>query len=187
MKLQKSIIEALGKECGHSISVAKDCSSLSDDIYKKTGQRISVNTLKRLTGILKEDRKPQDYTLKVLALYLGYDSWDKLTGEYADKYGSQICEGDIQQLNIAALEKGQKVRYSYNPDRVVDLEYLGDFKFEVLDGGTSKLEKGDTLIITQLAVGHELLATTVTREWKVLGHYETAKESGIGAIILLPE
>ena len=55
-----------------------DCESLARDIYEKTGETLSYNTLRRLYG-LAEFRKPRESTLNQLAIYCGFRSFKDFT------------------------------------------------------------------------------------------------------------
>ena len=60
-----------------------DCESLARDIYEKTGETLSYNTLRRLYG-LAEFRKPRESTLNQLAIYCGFRSFKDFTQRYLE-------------------------------------------------------------------------------------------------------
>lgn len=68
--LKEKIQEAFGK---HILS-HKECLELSQDVYNKTGTLISVNTLRRLFGLIKGNHLPSFSTQTTLAEYCGYNS-----------------------------------------------------------------------------------------------------------------
>ncbi len=52
-----------------------DFEKLSQLVYKKTGKRLSVTTLKRLWGRAALDSNPSPTTLDILAEFAGFESW----------------------------------------------------------------------------------------------------------------
>lgn len=63
-------------EFGQKIQSKPDCMKLSNELFLKTGQKVSYNTLRRLYGILpNSNAKPRVATLNVLSSYLGYENF----------------------------------------------------------------------------------------------------------------
>lgn len=60
---------------GQTLDSPTDYEKLSVDIHTKTGELISVSTLKRLFGYIKPSTVPRPSTLSVLARYVGYAGW----------------------------------------------------------------------------------------------------------------
>lgn len=60
---------------GQTLDAPTDYERLSADIQKKTGELISVSTLKRLFGYIKPGTIPRPSTLSVLARYVGSAGW----------------------------------------------------------------------------------------------------------------
>ena len=52
-----------------------DFEKLSENIYRETGMKLSVNTLKRIWGRLSYEPDPSTTTLNILAQFLGYEDW----------------------------------------------------------------------------------------------------------------
>jgi len=63
---------------GRRILTTKDCSDLSEAIFKKTECRISTSTLKRVFGLVKSQYEPSITTLDMLAAYCGAQCFDAL-------------------------------------------------------------------------------------------------------------
>ena len=61
---------------GFPITDTYACIQLSGLILAKTGKTISYNTLRRMLGIVKTENSPSEYTLNLLAHFLGFDHWD---------------------------------------------------------------------------------------------------------------
>jgi hypothetical protein len=73
----------LEKSFNRKIISRGDCESLAQDIYEKTGDKLSYNTLRRLYG-LAEFRKPRESTLNQLAIYCGFRSFKDFTQRYLE-------------------------------------------------------------------------------------------------------
>ncbi|SDZ88194.1 hypothetical protein [Pedobacter hartonius] len=56
---------------------------LSSRILEKTGERLSVSTLKRIWGKVSYDHAPAKSTLNILARYAGYENWRSFTVQHA--------------------------------------------------------------------------------------------------------
>lgn len=63
---------------GRRIASYGDCSDLSNDIFKKTGQTLNVNTLRRFFGLVIYHHLPSGTTLNIFAQYCGFSSFDKV-------------------------------------------------------------------------------------------------------------
>lgn len=72
-KLKQEIIATLGR----TIDSLTDFDYLSIKIAEKTGDSISVSTLKRLFGYVKGAGTPRPSTLSSLARYAGYSGWSE--------------------------------------------------------------------------------------------------------------
>lgn len=72
-KLKQEIIATLGR----TIDSPTDFDYLSIKIAEKTGDSISVSTLKRLFGYVKGAGTPRPSTLSSLARYAGYSGWSE--------------------------------------------------------------------------------------------------------------
>ncbi|MCD8313521.1 MAG: hypothetical protein LUC24_05110, partial [Bacteroidales bacterium] len=74
------IIKDLSEKSNLRLERVKDLELLAGDIFEVTGRNIGITTLKRLLGIIKDDRRTNAFTLNTIALYLGYESWEEYTG-----------------------------------------------------------------------------------------------------------
>ncbi len=77
-RLKNAVVAAFGQ----TLDSPTDYERLSVDIQSKTGELISVSTLKRMFGYLKQGTVPRPSTLSVLARYVGFSGWsDFCSGE----------------------------------------------------------------------------------------------------------
>ncbi len=64
------------RKFGNEIKYSKQCQLLAETIFKSTGKRLSVSTVKRAFGIIQSSFKPSRYTLDTFAHYAGFDNWN---------------------------------------------------------------------------------------------------------------
>lgn len=177
------IQERLKGKCGIDLREPADAERLVLDIEKTTGEHIGVNTMKRLLGMIDDEREPRVSTLDIVAHYLGHQDWEEL--KLFDK-GSNSAFGDDDEgvLQTSNLTEGGILAVSYPPDRVLKLRHLGGGRFIVEHSEQSKLHVGDVLTVTHFVKGYPLLASDVTRDGESLGAFTAGKERGIDFQIL---
>ena len=178
MVLSPHIIQLLSLRCKRELRLATDYEFLALDIESVTGERISQNTIKRLTGFLPDHRTPRIQTLDVLARYLGYNNWDKLRLE-DDALSNSAFDGIPDELVATTLKKGQRVEVKYSPGRRLLLLHEGEGCFLVEESERSKLQVGDEIMITHLVNGYPLLCSDVRRDGNSLGAFTGGKAQGI--------
>lgn len=77
-RLKEAVVAAFG----HTLDAPTDYERLSADIQRRTGELISVSTLKRLFGYIKPGTIPRPSTLSVLARYVGSAGWSDFCSGY---------------------------------------------------------------------------------------------------------
>jgi hypothetical protein len=84
---------------GQPIRYSKDCENLAIHISSACREGISPTTLKRLFGFAKPITTPREYTLDVLANYLGYASWvmlkNKLTTDNSIQPDAYLLQQEL--------------------------------------------------------------------------------------------
>src|SRR6056297_1146932 len=75
IKCREDILGCLGKRPGDKW-LDREIQDLSDKIYEKSKIRLSVNTLKRILGLIKYEGNPSMSTKDALAQYLDYMNWE---------------------------------------------------------------------------------------------------------------
>ena len=182
-KLPQKVIDKLGETLGNPIRYTSDCERLSADISKRLNEIIGVTTLKRLFGFARDVNTPRPITLDILARYAGFDSYEIMLRELGVE-GDSGFESD-PDIDSACLNKGDKVVFTYLPDRKVTLLYLGDSKFEVMESLGSSLQAGDCIVIPFFYLNQPLMMDNVTRGDKDLGRYVAGKVSGIKSLSII--
>lgn len=180
MVLSFYIRQLLESTMKHSLCTAADCEFLTHDIESKTGEHVGVNTIKRMIGLLADERQPRETTLNVLAKYLGFDDWATLK-EVEHNSNSAFNAADLD-IKASELEAGSKIHFSYLPDREVTLVYRGYSQFVVEQSVNSKLRAGDKLILSHIVDGYPLIVDDVQREGKSLGAFTAGIATGISDV-----
>lgn len=155
------------------------------DIKASTGESISINTVKRMLGILPYDSAHRKDLLDIVAKYLGYTAWDVLSHELNNTLsGFNMADSMIE---MATLKEGQRVIVEWLPDRVVELIHKGNGEYEVTMSRNSKLQEGDLLQLTQLAAGFPFYVRSVKRKGINIGNYTAAMTGGLTHIKILAD
>lgn len=178
------ILTRIHDKSGLALNSNADFEVLSQAICDATGERLGINTLKRMFGYKTDKVVPRSSTMDVIARYLGFSDYEALlkdVGEDADISAFK----PIDCLDIACLPAGSRVRVAYEPNRVFHLLYAGDFRFKVeAVEGSHNISRGDLLAISQLVVGRRFVVAHVWRDGVDLGPYEAAKFRGIGEVVV---
>lgn len=168
---------------GQEIRYHTDLEYLCIEIEKETKRCISLNTLKRLFGLIDDIREPRLYTLDTIAIYLGYSNWDIYLSSLTQSGNSSF--NSMQEIVIDELSPGAIVEFKYDPDRIVRVRYLGDDLFKVIESEKSKLAVDDTMEITHFVLNYPLIALDVKRNKKSLGRFTAGKVGGITELKLI--
>lgn len=177
--IKKLLENKLGKEIRYS----SDIEHLSFDIEKKTNQRIGVNTIKRLLGLIEGIKEPRLYTLDTIARYIDYKNWDELLDSLDQSGNSSFTS--IEEIDIETLKQGDKIRFTYSPDRVVTIEYSNNKLFTIIESQNSKLLQNDIIEVNHFVLNYPLIITNVIRNDIAMGKFTAGKISGITSLSIL--
>ena len=182
MDIEKELLKRLQEKSGVLLNRSSNFEVLAQAILDSTGDRLGTNTLKRLFGFNIRKVMPRRSTLDILARYLAFSDFDNLLLELGEE--SDISSfSPVESVDIGRLVVGAKVKITYDPNRSLTLNYLGNFRFRVEEAGESKnLKEGDELIVSQIASGHRFVASNTYRNGRDIGAYEAAKSKGIREI-----
>lgn len=125
---------------GREMKTPRDFDWLSDLIAERTRERISASTLKRLWGYLNNDVQPRAFTVDVLARFVGYDSYSAFCERSGEAESNAVLS---RRLAADELQIGQRVKLTWQPDRVCVVECLGEARFVVREAANTKLSVGD--------------------------------------------
>ena len=179
----RELFQLIEEKFGKKIIYDKDLLALSQAIKDELGQSISHQTLRRLfKGQIKTHRAT---TKDVLANYLGYSNYEMLIQDLGEDADISIFT-PVDSIDVENLQPGTQVQFSYEPNRMIMVSYIGNFKFIVNEvEGSRNIKKGDQLEISQLAVGFELYIVNVERNGENLGAYHAAKQGGLTSIEII--
>ena len=180
-KKQEELRRLAEQVLGMRLQTPSDFELLLNQIYQKTGQRLSMSTVKRFWGYVDKDNA--DYrvrvtTLDILSEFCGYQDW--ATFCQADINGEEES-GDMANRHLFAkeLEVGNLVRLQWKPDRIVVIRFEGADLFTVVESINSKLRPGDTFHCLHIVDGMPLTLFSLVREGRIVGNYVCGKIHGV--------
>ena len=181
---KSEILKKIESRFGREIRYSQECEALSEAIFEVTGERLGITTLKRMFGLVGEKVVPRKSTMDIIAQYTGYSDYSGMLKDMGDD--TQLSAfTPVDGIDVSELEDGTQVQIAYRPNRLLIMTYLGDFRFIINESHNSKVVKGDTLKITHLNNGFELVVLEVVRDGVNLGQYVAAKDGGITTIEII--
>ncbi len=162
---------------GRSVKTPKDFVFLSRQIEGYANETISVSTLKRMWGYVASPCKPSKYNLNLLSRMVGYPDWASFVGGQEGLSSSRFF---VKSKLIAdALQKGELVKLTWCPGRVLTIMYKGNDTFEVVESINSKLAKGDTFTCPQFVEDQPLYLSNLSHPGIPLCNYVAGQNGGI--------
>ena len=175
-RLTQHIEQALGWR----MRTPRDFDNLSKQIFDRLHVNLSATTLKRLWGYLGDGGQPRESTLTILARFLGYRDWadyEARQQEAADQESDPLM---CRKLSVTeALRKGDRLRLTWHPDRVCDIEYLVELLFVVIASEHTRLKTGDTFECSLVMEGEPLYLDNLRQEGRPPVNYVCGKKSGV--------
>ncbi len=158
----------------------KDFDLLSSRIYARLHIQISTTTLKRLWGYLSSDSQPREGTLSILSRFLGYQGWEDYclqAGRTKEQQSQMVMS---RHLSVAeSLQKGDRLRLTWLPDRTCDILYEGSLSFRVTDSSNTRLQTGDTFHCSLIIEGEPLYLDNLQQQEQPPVVYVCGKKSGV--------
>lgn len=178
-----AIINMLSRKAGRDVTTPHGSEWLCQDIMTRTGEQISINTVKRLTGVLSNPANDDNLharrsTLDIIAKYLGYRDMPMLR-HYLKCTAPSLFRKMEGMVYMDELSVNSEVVICWNPDRRLCLRHLGKGWYEVEGAENSKLLPADRLSISQAMQGYPLMVREVLRGEESLRPYTAAPEFGI--------
>lgn len=180
MKLNAVVLNMLSEKAGMDVTTKAGAEFLRNDIESRTGEALSLNTIKRLTGILSYDSEPREITLDIIARYLGYHDFNQLQAVLQNKISDFNTLPNFVDLKSQPIDKIFIIKWE--PGRVIKIRHLGEGIYQVEESVNSKLLKGDKLTLSQIAEGFPFMVREVVRENKSLGSYTAAQIEGLSSV-----
>lgn len=170
----------LAEKAGYDVATPHGADRLQKEIESQTGERLSVNTIKRLAGILPYKGSIRISTVDILARYLGYSSAKELMA---------IMEGNTSDfklpphyLDLSELHTDERVILEWSPNRRIIIRNIKEGRYIVEKAFNSKLKEGDILEVGVVAEGMPFMVRDVIRADRSLGPYTAAQESGMSKV-----
>ena len=167
----------LSRRAGYDVATPHGAEQLQKEMEALTGDRLSVNTLKRLVGILPYEGDQRASTLDIVAKYLGFRDAKELQAFVDGKVSDFTMPPNY--IDLPALNPDVTVVMEWAPGRRITMRRLSDGRYILTEAINSKLREGDILDIGVAAEGLPLMAREVMRNGVSLGPYIAAREGGV--------
>lgn len=182
--LRKDIEKKIGSISSHS--VLKNLSALIEERCK---EHVSVTTLERVWGYSTRNCKNVSVRiLDILACFAGYDKWEGFCNFLRH---SQRCESQMFKsegcIDSNAIAVGTRIRIGWQPDRICDIEYLGENRFLVTRTENSSIQPGDSFCCLQIQKGREFYMDHFTQkgESKSNSRYVVGQFNGLTMVEII--
>ena len=154
----RQICRSIELAIGQPVQTSKDFEKLSQQIFSRTGNLLSRNTLRRIWGIMNDGTNPRSSTVLILIHFLGYNSIENfLNATNNGENGPQSGYVMTRKLSVPVdLNIGDRIRLTWLPDRVCDIEYTGSLCFRVIASSQTRLQPGDTFQCSMIIDGEPL-------------------------------
>ena len=150
----RSEVEAALKK---KLCTPKDFEYLRERIYARLHTLVSRTTLMRLWGYVDENVTPRKGTLDILSRFLGYKDWEGFQENASLLKEQQSSPVMSRKLSVKSdLYIGERLRLTWQPGRVCDVEYLGNLSFRVIASENTRIQPGDTFQCSLIVEGEPL-------------------------------
>lgn len=173
------LLNAVEDKIGIKLLTPRDFDFLSREVEHAIGTHISVSTLKRLWGYISTQSgyQPHIFTLDSLARYVGYKDYATFTKREHESASSDFI--DKKHLFSSQLMPGDIITLRWQPDREVEIKFLGQDMFAVTRSINSKLNAGDTFCAGCFIYNHPLTITRLLHGDMPPMNYDCGKDGGI--------
>ena len=143
---------------GNALNTHLHFVALTEKIEERLHEHLSPTTLERVWGYSTRHYDTVSHrTLDVLARYVGADGWDDYVDRLRSTAGRESEEFTDGVINVSSLAVGARLLIGWQPDRLCEIRYLGNFRFVVEHvENSSALRVGDSFSCMQLQRGQEL-------------------------------
>ena len=176
------LLEEVEKKYGRRIATTTDFESLSVVIEHQIGELLSSSTLKRLWGYVSLNPTPRVATLDILSRFVGQKNFKAFCESLKDSKAFVSTFFTAKYQTVAELASGVSVTVGWAPNRLVRLNYLGDFQFEVVSSENSQLLQGDRFELSEIIVGYPLYISRILRHGEYTPSYVAGQQGGINLL-----
>lgn len=150
-ELREEVEKIVGKISGHNKFI--ELTSLIED---KCKEHISITTLERLWGYsTRNANNISERILDIIAEFVDAKDWHHFCHTPRNNKESELFRND-SIINCNKLEKGTRLRLGWMPDRICEIEYLGNNRFIATRTENSSIKPGDSFSCLQIQKGREL-------------------------------
>lgn len=181
----KFLLSEVEKTYGRSVSTTTDFEALSVVIERDINDRLSASTLKRLWGYVSNNSSPSLTTLNILSRFIGKNDFRTFCEDIKKLSVFESSFFSSQFISAADLQPGNIIQIGWNPDRMVFLEYLGNFRFRVTRNLNSSLREGDEFEVSSFFLGYPLYIPRLLRNSEYTPSYIAGSVNGLTTLELL--
>lgn len=174
------LIKMLSERSGYDVATPHGAERLQKDIETATGERLSVNTLKRILGIIPYFNSPRSSTLEILSRYLNFSNQKTFTIALQREKSDFSLPSNF--IDASLLPEGCHIAIEWAPNRKLKLRHLAAGSYIVEKSVNSKLAAGDKLLLGYLSEGYPFIVKEVIRNGVSLGIYTAAVERGLSKV-----
>lgn len=173
--------QAVEESIGRRPQTPKDFDLLSESIYNRVGELLSRNTLRRIWGRMADERMPRHSTLSILAHFIGYADVEAFMANSTASDDEQPSSVSLSRhLSVVdGLTRGDRLRLTWNPGRVCDVEYNGSLHFRVVASKNTKLKPNDTFLCSLIIEGQPLYLDQLNQGDNPPTSYICGKQGGV--------
>ena len=173
------LLDEVEQKYGRRIATTTDFESLSVVIEHQIGEMLSASTLKRLWGYVSLNPTPRIATLDILSRFVGHKNFKAFCESLKESKAFVSTFFTAKYQTVAELMPGVIVTVGWAPNRLVKLNYLGDFQFEVMSSENSQLLPGDRFELSEIIVGYPLYISRILRYGEYTPSYVAGRQRGI--------
>lgn len=181
----KLLIDRIAKMIDHKIETTSDFDYLSETIFRRIGVYISASTLKRLWGYSSERVTPRLSTLSFLAKFVGYKDWKDFcqnNEKTVENTSAHILNRSLDVDKVLSI--GDRVLLSWLPDRICEIEYLGNHSFRIVNSQNTKLKAESTFMCSTIIENEPLYIDNLVQDSKHHSAFVCGMQGGVRFEIL---
>lgn len=154
--------------------------NLVGSIESSLSDHMSESTLERLWGYSTRSCDAVSMrTLNVLAKYVGAASWNDFCRCHKENSVRESEEITGEFIDVSTLVPGTVLRLGWMPDRIIEIRYLGNYRFTVLKSVNSNIVPGDSFSCIHIKMGRELYLDKYARNSDSEVSYVVGQSNGI--------
>lgn len=176
------LLTEVERRFGSKVCTSSDFENLSSRIEGEIGEMVSSSTLKRLWGYVSSNPVPRRATLNILSRYAGRKDFDDFCAEITKMSGIDSTFFTTKCIASSELEDHDVVVIGWHPDRMVELEYLGNHSFKVVGNKNSNLTEGCIFEVSSFMVGYPLYIPRILKDGAFTPPYIAGVHDGLTVV-----